>query len=93
MTFIVKALFSCYLRDQRTELVNTPSRRHQCTTISEGQASNREEMLINIDNFYPSSGSIFYDSTAIRVGNLKLLMDVRNHTWCKPPELFPSKRK
>ena len=60
--------------------------------ISEGQASNRQEIFINIDNFYPSSGSRFYNGTAILVGDLKLLMAVRNHRWHKPLELFPRKK-
>lgn len=59
-------------------------------TISRGDASPRTEILLNIDN-HPARGAIHvrarYQGMALRMGSMKLLMNVPNITWFKPPEL------
>ena len=47
-------------------------------TISCGKPSPRDEVVINIDT---TQGS------ALRVGQMKILLNVPNVTWFKPPEL------
>ncbi|KAJ7369430.1 hypothetical protein OS493_039039, partial [Desmophyllum pertusum] len=58
-------------------------------TISRGDASPRTEILLNIDN-QPNGTKGFghnYQGMALRMGSMKLLMNVKNITWFKPPEL------
>jgi len=59
-------------------------------TISRGDASPRTEILLNIDN-RPSNGSTGlegnFQGMALRMGSMKLMMNVPNITWFKPPEL------
>lgn len=50
-------------------------------TISTGKSSPRKELVINIDT---SEGA------SLRVGDMKILLNVPNVTWYKPPELEKS---
>lgn len=52
-------------------------------TISAGKTSPRNEVLINIDT---SEGA------ALRVRDMKILLNVPNVTWYKPPELKHKER-
>ena len=57
-------------------------------TISRGEDSPRTEILLNIDN--PTSNvpkDDHFQGMALRMGDMKLLMNVKNSTWRKPPEL------
>ena len=58
-------------------------------TISRGDASPRTEILLNIDNqpSYGSNATDNFQGMALRMGSMKLLMNVKNITWFKPPEL------
>ena len=58
----------------------------------QGEPSARKEILLNID-MKPEKESddlsaiTFYDGIALRAGDMKLLMNVPNASWHKPPEL------
>ena len=59
-------------------------------TISRGDASPRTEILLNIDNQPPNGTQGLgenYQGMALRMGSMKLMMNVKNITWFKPPEL------
>jgi len=54
-------------------------------TISRGEVSPRTEILLNIDN--PPPNGAFFQGMALWMGSMKLMMNVPNITWFKPPEL------
>ena len=59
-------------------------------TISRGDASPRTEILLNIDNGLPNGSTGLgekFEGMALRMGSMKLMMNVPNITWFKPPEL------
>ncbi|PFX34712.1 Arylsulfatase B [Stylophora pistillata] len=58
-------------------------------TLSRGEASPRTEILLNINSPPPgtSSSRVNRPGMALRKGSMKLLMNVKNITWFKPPEL------